>query len=469
MKLVSRKYAHSRQKRRGWARSAISDSLFRNSAFIFGATLANSAIGYAYWGIAARRDSLHTVGEATTLIALFTLISLATNLGIAPVFIRVLPTLSDEDDDMWSAFVITGLLMTAVVAAAAALVACVVLPNLSASFELLRRPDVLCLVMLGAAITSVSAGVDASFISCRSSQHYLMRNVLFSVGKVVLVTIPASILVHISGQTIVVSWVVGLTVSTVFGVAVLFPKVRPGFHFHIRGGIQQFTSQWRLLIGSHLTTVGGVIVPFVLPLLVAGRISVKSDAIFYLTWTVGSVFFIISPAIASSLFAEGSNGSNLSSDTRKAVKFIIMILVPLIAIFVCLSRNILGLFGSQYAERGSTLLIILALSSIPDAVTNVAVSVYQVTDRLRLSSALNVGMGVITIGLTYWLIPRYQLDAPGIAFLSAQVVGCAVVLVIMASRWKRASVVSVHLGTPIVSRGPSVDERMDESAFSSIG
>ena len=116
--------------------------------------------------------------------------------------------------------------------------------------------------------------------------------------------------------------------------------------------------------------------PLVLPVLVVLRLGVTLNAYFYITWMMGAAFFMVSPAVAQAVFAEGVRaGSDLRTAVVKALRLITVLLVPAMAVMIVGGRFILGLFGASYAAAGYGLLILLAISALPDAVSNVAVVV----------------------------------------------------------------------------------------------
>ena len=396
-------------------------SLFRNSGFIMTATLVNGALGFVYWTIIARVSHAHDVGLASAVIAAFTLTSLLANLGIGQLMIQVLPTL--EDDDEWSAFVTVGLLVVAGVASIVGVIAGLILPVLSPNFSSLRHPPMLALFALGAGMSAAAIGMDAVYVSSRRSDQLLVRNLGFGVIKALVVLAALPLLVFLPVGVIVFSWVVGLVFSLTFGAWRLIPRVRPGAHPTVRGGIQPVLRWWRSMTGHHLANVGGVLVPFVLPVLVVVVLSAQANAFFYLTWSVGAVFFMVSPAVATSLFAEGSHGEQVAGNVRRSALLISVILSPAIVIAALFSFQILQVFGQQYAVHGSTLLILLAFSAVPDAITNIAVSVLRVRNHLRLAAMLNLSMAAIAIGLAWVLLPHFGILAPGIAWITAQTVG----------------------------------------------
>jgi hypothetical protein len=68
------------------------------------------------------------------------------------------------------------------------------------------------------------------------------------------------------------------------------------------------------------------------------------------------------------------------------------------------------------------------LAVFADAVTQVYVSVLRVRGRLVVAAALNLGMAVGTVALSWFLLPVLGINAVGWAFLAMQLGGCAFVV-----------------------------------------
>jgi O-antigen/teichoic acid export membrane protein len=83
-------------------------------------------------------------------------------------------------------------------------------------------------------------------------------------------------------------------------------------------------------------------------------------------------------------------------------------------------KFVLGLFGAPYAAAGYGLLVLLAISALPDAVSNVAVAVLRVTHRLGYSAALNIGIFVATLVGAWLLMPAMGILGVGVAWLGVQ-------------------------------------------------
>ncbi len=173
-----------------------------------------------------------------------------------------------------------------------------------------------------------------------------------------------------------------------------------------------------------MTSAGGGLTPLVLPVLVVLRLGVTQNAYFYITEMVGMAFFMVSPSVAEAVFAEGVRAhSDLRSVVTKALRVISVMLAPAMAVMIVFGRLILGLFGVSYAAAGYGLLLLLAIAAVPDAVSNVAVVICRVTRRLGYSTALNLGIMVMTLGGAWLLMPPLGIAGVGVAWLGAQTIG----------------------------------------------
>ena len=101
--------------------------------------------------------------------------------------------------------------------------------------------------------------------------------------------------------------------------------------------------------------------------------------------------------------------------------------VPMALVFI-FPDYILKFFGNDY-EQGKFLIVLLALSALPDAVTNIAVAYLRLKADLKPASILNVVMGIGTVGLIFILVPFAGIDAPGWAWLATQTVGAIGILI----------------------------------------
>jgi O-antigen/teichoic acid export membrane protein len=129
-----------------------------------------------------------------------------------------------------------------------------------------------------------------------------------------------------------------------------------------------------------------------------------------------------------SLFAEGSyEEEKLGLNVRRSLKLILLILVPTVILALAFADKLLLAFGSPYSESATTLLRILILSTLPLAVNTVYLFVKRVEKKLNILIAVYAFIAVITLALTYILLPTMGITGAGIAWLSSNGVVAVVI------------------------------------------
>jgi Polysaccharide biosynthesis protein len=422
---------------------ARTDSLLRNSLYLMASTIVTAGLGYIFWAFAAHIFTSQEVGIGSAVISLCSTAALLTYLGSSAVLIERLPTA--ERSSQWTAILVRVCLVTAGVTAVMTAVAVPVLAH-SKDYRLFFSTGLsIVVVVIGAAAWTVVNLLGAAFISARRAGRMLSIQTLISSVKVLLL-LPLAI-AGAGAMGLVEAWVASAVLGVVIGASWLVPRMglghRPGLRPRRREAV---TPDFRLRqhrrprhrralsppssgsalhwLGQHLTSAGGILIPLVLPVLVVVRLGVTQNAYFYITEMMGAAFFMVSPSVAQVVFAEGVRArSELRGVVVKALRVIAVLLAPAVVVMVVFGKFILGLFGSSYAGAGYGLLILLAISSLPDAVSNVAVVICRVNQRLGYSAALNLGILVMTLGGAWFLMPRLGIAGVGVAWLGAQTFG----------------------------------------------
>lgn len=423
---------------------ARSDSLVRNSLYLMASTVVTAGLGYVFWAIAAHAFTSKEVGIAAAVISLCSTTALLTYLGSSAMLIERLP--GNECSSRWTALLVQVCLATAGVTAVATAVAVPVLVTFSPDYRLFfsTAPRIIVAVAGATAWTLVNL-LGGAFIAARRAGRLLSIQTLVSASKLLFLLPLAAAGMGAAG--LVGAWAVGAAVGVGVGFAWLVPRMglgrRPGSRPRRQTGVTTDghpasdtpprhrrpaglpnSAFMRRLLAQHLTSVGGTVTPLVLPVLVVLRLGVTLNAYFYITWMMGGIFLTVSTSVSSAVFAEGVRArSDLRSVVAKALCVIVVILLPAMAVMIVGGKLILGLFGAPYAAAGYGLLILLAIASLPDAVSNVAVAVFRVTHRLGYSTALNLGILAMTVAGAWVLMPFLGIAGVGVAFLGAQILG----------------------------------------------
>ena len=433
-------------------RRAGSDTLVRSSVFMMATTVVTAGLGYVFWAFAAHAFTKQEVGIGSAVISLCSTVALLTYLGSSAMLIERLP--ANEHSSAWTAVLMRICLATAGVTVTVMVAIVPVLRVFGQYRPFFGTVLSALLAVAGAAAWTVVNLFGATFIAARRAGGLLSMQTLISAVKILLIFPFAVAGMDTAG--LVGAWAASAMVGVCIGAIWLIPQMELGQRLghdprrrtdgalerrprlrgrsrqrpqHRRPSAPPSKASIRRMLGQHLTSVGGALTPLLLPVLVVLRLGATSNAYFYITWMVGGVFFMVSPSVASALFAEAvREGSDLRSVTMRAMRVISVLLAPAMAALIIGGRLVLGLFGASYATAGYGLLILLAASALPDAVSNIAVAVFRVTDHLGYSTMLNLGILTATLAAAWVLMPSLGIAGAGVAWLGVQVIGAFVSL-----------------------------------------
>ena len=395
------------------------DSLLRNSVFIMSSFVATLAIGYLYWVAAAHLFSVHDIGLASAFISAMTLTSTLASLGIASVIVEMLPR--REAGYAWSLTLNVNIALGIVLSLLGGIIVAIALPFLSPQFAIFKSHLAYTLIFIvGVPLSTVVVLLDQTFLAERATGKMALRNTAFALLKLPLMIL----LAQLGALGIISSWVLAFAATLILAVLVLVPRLNRGYRWAMDGVAKQVRPMLSSLAGHHFINLGAVIPMYLLPVFVTIRLSATDNAYFYTTWMLGGLFFMVSPAVAMALFSEGSHAAgDIMRKTRASIMIIGMLLGPILLVFLLGGPFILSLFGPSYAQHGLLLLMFLMISAVPDAITNIYISVLRVWGRLRSAAVLNLGMAALTLALAWILLPRLGIAGAGLAWLIAQSVG----------------------------------------------
>jgi O-antigen/teichoic acid export membrane protein len=303
-----------------------------------------------------------------------------------------------------------------------------VLPEISGDLARLRDPGYAAVFVIGTVALTIGAIFDYIFLAQRAAGNMFSRNAVMAASKVLIVVL-LTVLLGKSPLDVLGAWAGAAVVAVGAAAVLLIRRVHPVRMCRPRVVARTAIDLRSRIAGHQFIGMGAALLPYLLPLMVTARLSATENAYFYTTWMMAGLFLIISPALSQALFAEGAHRPHeLRSTTTSALEMIGVVLVPCIVLGIVFGGVILTVFGPGYRAHTLGLLRIALLASVPDAVTNVYVSVLRVRNRLAVAAGLNMGMGIGIVALTWWLLPALGINAVGWAFLIMQTCGCGFVL-----------------------------------------
>lgn len=428
--------------------------LVGGSSAVMTATVVTSLLGFGYWWLLTQHMSAHAVGAAVSAMALASTAALLATAGLQPALAVTVPALAPSGQRAVTRLAIR---QAATRASIAGVLAVTGVRLASASLPELSSPLVAALIVATAAAVAVAGVVDAACMGRRRARGMSGRNGAFAAGKLAVVTVTV-VIAGDWGPTaacalVLASWGGCALISAAVTVRWLFKDVPHVLSDAASTGVTTDAAPRLAAVGwHHATEVAGQLPGLALPLLVAVRLGPVQAAYFNITWMVGGVCFLLAPAVASALVADGGHEPDrLSHRARTALLVVGGLLVPPVAVFTVAGSRILDVFGAGYGASGTGLLVLLALSAVPDALTNVAVAVWRVRGRLARAAALNAGMSTAALCFTALTLPWLGIAAAGWAWLLAQAAGCVVVGVDLARRRnRRPAQAAGHTVAPIL-------------------
>jgi O-antigen/teichoic acid export membrane protein len=106
----------------------------------------------------------------------------------------------------------------------------------------------------------------------------------------------------------------------------------------------------------------------------------------------------------------------------KSIKFILVLLIPAILIIFIFADKLLLLFGSSYSENATTLLLTLAIASIPLAFNTIYITLKNIRKEVGAVVMVNGLIALSTLGLSYLLIGKVGLIGVGIGWIFSNVI-----------------------------------------------
>ncbi len=338
------------------------------------------ALGLAYWAMTTRKVNTHAVGVSAAAVSAAAFISAIGIVGIGSLLIVEVQRVPERSR---RAVVSTGCAVAALVAMVLALGTWALSPFLGASLsEMGRHPAEALLFVAGATVSTVANVLDASAIGLRKGPAQLARNGAASAFRLALVFG----IVALGFRTttgLLFAWVVGVSLSLLLTPWLL------GLH-KLAHGPTSLHMRWDIIVGyrqaafrHHALNLAITSVSFFLPVLAALFLIPQDYAYFSIAQLVSSTVLLLPALLAMSLFAEASGDpSSLAIHVRRTLPIGMGCCIAALAIVEPGASTILGVFGPQYAEHGTTILRLLMLAGIPYVIKDHYVAIRRAQDRL---------------------------------------------------------------------------------------
>jgi O-antigen/teichoic acid export membrane protein len=370
-------------------------TILRNTAFLVATTIGTAGLGFAYWWLAARTFSAEDVGIAAAAVSAMTLLGYLAVLGFGTLLIAVV----HQSGERAIAYVVTASLTSAVVGAGVGVVGLLAAPAISPDLaDFARDPVGRLLFPIGVGLTAATLVVDQALIGLLRGGTQFVRNVVFAVGKLLVLGVAVAAVVNATGVTIFGTWVAGLIASIVVLAALALRIERrlarylpdPRILRQLSGG----------LLKHHALNLAVQAPTLALPLVVAIALSVSSAAYFYSAWMLAGFASIASTSLGITLYAMSSRSpARLAHSMRLTLGLSALVAgAATLTVFVA-GHTLLGLFGAAYATEGSSALLFLTLATLPGVIKAHFVQVMRLGGRIGIGALIMTAGAVLELAL----------------------------------------------------------------------
>jgi O-antigen/teichoic acid export membrane protein len=399
-------------------RGRAKDPLVVNSMYLTATTVVTSLLGYVFWTVAARMYPAAAIGEAGAGVSAMGFASLLGALGGSMAVLAELPGKLRPRE--WSDTVTAPLVFTSATSAVTALATVAVLSRTGHSAFLYRDGWWVAAFVVGVVATTASQVLESVWIAEHQAVWFLGAGTVFAVVKLAIVAVPVFAVLGATG--ILSAWSAVLA-ATVAGCVLVLVRLH-GYRPRLAGLSGQIWSMRESLTGNYVISVGDQATLYMVPVIVALRVSPEAAGWFYAAWKIGGFYAVFASAVGTSTFAEGSRRPGRALPLALAgMRLILPFLALAAAGTIFAGRLVLHVFGAQYAVHAYTLLVLLSLGAFPDAVVTIYRGVLRVRKRYRTAAAMCWAVCISRLALTIPALDRWGIAGAGLAWLATQTAG----------------------------------------------
>ncbi|MFJ4752865.1 lipopolysaccharide biosynthesis protein [Streptomyces sp. NPDC088763] len=403
------------------------EPLLRNGHLLAMSSLVNAVLGAVFWVLATRWFDDRTVGLNYATVSAATLLSTVGQLNLSDFLVRFIPSAGRRTRRLILTCYVASVTCSVLVSVGFLLLVPVVTPGL----DFLLSPLTGLFFVAYTAAYAIFALQDGALTGVRHPGWVATENVVFAGVKIVLLAGAAAVSLFAG---ILISWAGALIVALLVANSFLLRRAVPQ---HERQAPQ--AARPPRLVGYATADYIGSLFRMasysLVPLLVLNTLGPEQNAYYSLAWIVGYVPYLLATNMGSSLIVEAAHDpARLARHTMRVLRHSALLMAGGAALMIVAAPVLLGCFGPGYAEHGTVLLRLLALSALPNLVFSLAVDVARMHRQMRAVVGLQLALCVLVLGLSAILLPRLGLAGGGVAWLAALSL-LAVYLVIRRSRW----------------------------------
>lgn len=419
-------------------KQALNIRLYRNAIYLILNMALMSLFGFIFWIIVARFYGEDAVGFSAAIISAMALIAALGGLGLSNALMRFMPRARKAEDLINTCFTIS--------VPVSLVFAAIFLAGLDIWSPILGFVSG-NLIFAAAFVTFTLATVlyrlvEATFVAKRRAEYIVIKNIVFSVIKIIL---PVIFILFFHAFGIFASWGVALTISLFISIYILLPKVQRGYKPKPTLNLNMFKKLWRYSGSNYLANLLSYAPAHVFPIIVINLLGPTDNAYFYIAWTMATFAFTIPTAVAGSLVVEGSHYEERQAEfIKKSFVFTFILLIPTVILFIFAGKWLMLVIGENYSIYSLGLLQILAISSLPLTINRIYGAILRLNYRLKELMIIAGFVAITWLTISYYTIPISGIIGIGYAWLGTQVLlaGYTSIRIRYWTKWKNGQISS---------------------------
>jgi O-antigen/teichoic acid export membrane protein len=401
--------------------------LVKNASHLMVGAGLQSSLTFIFWIIAARLFVAAEVGLTTALLSVLSIFAIVAELGFGMGLIRFLPGAGEKENDLIN----TCFTISSLVATLLAILFIIGLPVWGQTFiPLFSSPVFIVLFMIFSVVMTLQPLLNNIFLGKRTTKFIVFTTTINCVSRIAFLLVIIFFAHSVFGLFFIsfLSTFAGLFI----GLSIFLPTAIPTFRLlpTIHLGVLQEIRNYSVV--NYISRLILQITPLIFPLMVVNILGSAMNAYFAMSWTIVAIMQVIPTSLFNSFLAESATEKKLNKKNfRKVLVLMLELLIPATLAVILLAGLILSVFGAAYAEQGTTLVRILALSIIPWGIIYLFITV----ERYKKSSLsiifATLASAVLSLGLSYLMMSAWGLIGLGIGYLTGQVIVALIAGILM--------------------------------------
>jgi len=391
--------------------------LHRNGFALVFSLISTSALGIAYWSIAARNFSVEEVGINSAVLSGMMFLGNISQFGLVNFLNRFLPKAGRAT----KRFIGFSYLFSIILGLLSSTLFVLGIDYWSPTLGFLKSdPWLFTWFVIATALWCIFALQDGVLVGLRRTTWVPIENIIFALIKLGLLFLFSGLVIQLG---IFASWTFPLIFMIVGINTLIFWRIIPKHLSETGMEAEQFNLSQiiRFILGDYFGTLVWMATINLMPLIVLELAGATANAYFYLPWKISYILYMVSRSMGISLTVEAAKDQSFIKEySYRSIIQAVIILIPAVFVILIASPNILRIFGEGYAAEGSSLLRLLALSALPNIITSLYISIARVQRRIKDIVIVMTALCGMVLFFTFLSIDRMGLVGVGWAWLISQ-------------------------------------------------